>query len=1076
MQHADRKVDELGPSWEEDTIYCEATCAPKDVFYEGSDDEDYDDPTCRRLRYEAVGQRFLDGCTPLLLTATLKGPFEKSSGWINPWQSKHRTARTFQGTRSSPKKLSRQSKHERNMSVPETLQVGPHDSMECHLPSPESLKQAPVAEEHPYLEDDELDMVEKWRTTVQPVAKDQFWVSTPKGSENKRKATGSEWLRKVASKRRRTELMESGSINSPIPQMPVMSHRDRSSGYLGRSISFTSVPDQLPSSANAAKRFLRNQTIQDIGQDAAHAENDDEVVDSITVSFASAPDRLQSPAKRSSPKRTPKRSTRNEVAKTSRNYLLQNEAASIKAAATLSSPVSQQRFPQASTRKSPRLNSSQRIQGKPSPTRSSPSLQQAKTVREKILKGYKSVEARELETQRDDSFCFRMQSRPTVSANDRASAVDQATASSGEACEFDDVESWSGLSSMDDEEVEQLRVADDDIETKVSRSKTVAMSADSESEPMQVDRNTVSSELSSLASEDFAGFDIAVPSEANVEMEDDSTTSSGSETASNGSSSESSDTTEVAVVETSQPMVQQDIPDNEQTSEIHVATPKERSVPDDGAAEEDASDQSEDESDQDDTDGTSSQASDASDLAPAAPADLCKSAPLHLLKDSVKRLVPKTLWARLSHSSSPAPMPDRETNEPSHCKTVLEEGLRETSTAKEKLDELSPGRPTQIAAPERQYPSITSQPSEHGQAVVGLDYSIETDKADLDAEPLPVSQQSSWAENKLSQFTKLAENGRSQDNSPVTSTPQMVDDASTTGASVITTPQLANFPRETVATQDDTPNVDAVVQLSALHPPVTTSSTSSQMQNHGVTPITPAITPAMALRPSTPEPQFSVKSFASFMSPSPERRSRKSVRAAWRDSGSRLPSTQGIIASATKNPWKADVSQRRVSWAPLPHELSASITSVTMPRPLEVRGRQVSPPPTTPVADLPTSGDAKFHEHFTAVANRTKSIRQRILPTASQCTLGSPEPQAMAETFLCADQFRKPDNEDQGEINASSQHEPTHDQESQEPLDIVEDVIREMGGYLDAWDVDLELDQARKSASMQTPQLTQSPW
>ncbi|KAK7414654.1 hypothetical protein QQX98_006511 [Neonectria punicea] len=1076
MQHVDRKVDQLEPSWEEDTIYCEATCAPEGVFYEGSDDEDYDDPTCRRLRYEAAGQRFLDGCTPLLLTATLKGPFDKSSGWTNPWQSKHRTARAFQGTRSSPDKLSRQPRRERNMSIPETIQIGPHDSMECHLPSPESLKQAPVEEEHPYLEDAELEMVQKWRTTVQPVAKDQFWASTPKEnkSDGKRKAKGSEWLRKVATKRRRTELMESGSINSPITRISEVSRQDHSGGYPRRNISFTSVPGQLPSSAKITESFMRIHTSQNLEQDAG---NNEETVDSITVSFTSAPGRLQTPTKRISPKRSPKKCALEKALKESKDMLSKNEAASIKAAATLSSPVSQKQFSQASVRKSPRLNLSQRILNRHSPSRPTFSLQQAETVREEGPKENESVDgSEELETQRDQSFCFRMRPRPTDSDDDQVDVIDQTNASSGEACGFDDTKSWSGLSSMDDEEVEQLRVAEDDsAESKVSSSKIDPMSTALETGTMRVDTNTMSSELSSLASEDFAGFDIGHQSETDVEMQSDSDTSSGSETASDGSS-ESGDTVEVAVMEVTEPTVQQDISHNESASDIHAANTEEQSVSEDGATEEDASEESGDESENDGTDNSSSQGSDASDAAPEARLDPCKSAPLHLLKDSVRRLVPKTLWARMSHSSSPALTLDHEIHESSHFDAALEESPQENSTLKEELDEPAQEQTIDNLAPENQVSSGASPPPEHGRTVLGLGDAMEVDETGSSTVPLPVSQQSPWAESKLSQFAKRAENVFSPGNSRRTGTPQRVEDASTIEPSAIATPQVADLAQEPIATQDGMPNVNDVAQLSPLHPLVTASSTSSQMQNHAATPITPAITPAMAPRPSTPEPQFSVKSFASFMSPSPERRARKSLRAAWQDSGSRLPSTQGILASATKNPWKADVSQRRVSWAPLPHEVSISTTSVAMPPPLEARGRQVSPPPTIPIAELPTSGDAKFHEHFTAVANRTKGLRQRILPTASQHTLGSPEAQAMAETFLSADQLRKSDKEEQDGDNARSHREPENVHESQEPLDIVEDVIREMGGYLNAWDVDMELDQARKTGSFQAPQLTQSPW
>ncbi|KAH6608229.1 hypothetical protein Trco_004542 [Trichoderma cornu-damae] len=74
------------------SIYCEAVSQPQDIYYEGSEDEDYDDAVTRRQRCEAAGQQFLAGRAPLLLSATLRGPFGEESGWVNPWRSKHRTA------------------------------------------------------------------------------------------------------------------------------------------------------------------------------------------------------------------------------------------------------------------------------------------------------------------------------------------------------------------------------------------------------------------------------------------------------------------------------------------------------------------------------------------------------------------------------------------------------------------------------------------------------------------------------------------------------------------------------------------------------------------------------------------------------------------------------------------------------------------------------------------------------------------------------------------------------------------------------------------------------------------------
>ncbi|KAF7551995.1 hypothetical protein G7Z17_g4637 [Cylindrodendrum hubeiense] len=1084
MRHAGQKADVLGPSWEEDTIYCEATCAPEDVFYEGSDDEDYDDLTSRRLRYEAAGQRFLDGSTPLLLTATLKGPFDTSSGWINPWRSKHRTTGTMKGTRTSPEKLSRQSTHKRNISIPETIDVGPHDSMECHLPSPESLKQAPVADIHPYLEEDELAMVQNWRTAVQPVAKDQFWAATPKGniSERKRKARGSEWLRKLVSKRRRTELMELESINMPVPRRPGF-REEGSSNRLGPNTSFCSAPGQLPSSAATATRFLLGHDGASF-QSARDTDDDDELLDSVHVSFSSAPSRLQSPSKRLSPHRNAKRTV--YKSRGSEDELSLDNVA-MRAAATLSSPVSQQRFSQVLPRKSPRHSLSQQALAKQSPSLPPSSL--TSMVYEDVADEYEMGEGDEqFETQKDESFCFRMPSKLTSAADSPVDVANQPDVIEGE--------SWSGLSSSDQTELQPLHIAEGEcVESKDQGPKIDTLSIAPDTGIVEIDRVGVSSELSSLISNDFEGFDVEAPSEADVEMASDSDTANVSHTtnssdAASKPSYEAEDDIGVEVTN-NQPGFQQ-VVSNEQP--YHATETEDQSMSEDDTSEEDGSEESEEGSNDGTDDNIPSQVSEheAAESVPERPIEHLQPGPLSLLKNSVKRFAPKTSWARLSLAesiSSPTPTPDNEIDESSH--TIIPDRVLEISTPGEVLsehseaanaaselaeqahDDMDVEKSITASTPNSQASSPLPQRSEHSQEVLEHNDAMKADDANQESIPLSVSQQSPWAGTKLSQFAMPPANHIIQDAEDL-SKPQVIDDASTIASTPAQIPWEISTKLPDVP-QDHTPSTDNADQLSALHELATTSS-SSQLQNCSTISTTPAITPAVALRATTPEPQFSVKSFASFMSPSPERRPRNSRRATWRDSGSRLPSTQGILASATKNPWGLTVSQRRVSWAQLPHEMSSPTTGDVIPSPLEARGRQLSPPPAIPIAELPTSEDAKFHDHFTAVARQTKGLRQRLLPTASQRTLGSPEAQAMAEAFLAVDQLRKPSLGGQSMDNAGSQRESERTQESQEPLDIVEDVIREMGGYLDTWNVDTELDIARKSSSMQAPQLTQSPW
>ena len=62
---------------------------PEDVLYPGSDEEATpDEREKKRLRVEIQAQQYLNGRPLFILSAGLRGPFEK--GWVNPWKSKER--------------------------------------------------------------------------------------------------------------------------------------------------------------------------------------------------------------------------------------------------------------------------------------------------------------------------------------------------------------------------------------------------------------------------------------------------------------------------------------------------------------------------------------------------------------------------------------------------------------------------------------------------------------------------------------------------------------------------------------------------------------------------------------------------------------------------------------------------------------------------------------------------------------------------------------------------------------------------------------------------------------------------
>ncbi|WYZ37113.1 hypothetical protein EsH8_II_000619 [Colletotrichum jinshuiense] len=225
-------------------------------------------------------------------------------------------------------------------------------------------------------------------------------------------------------------------------------------------------------------------------------------------------------------------------------------------------------------------------------------------------------------------------------------------------------------------------------------------------------------------------------------------------------------------------------------------------------------------------------------------------------------------------------------------------------------------------------------------------------------------------------------------------------------------------------------------------------------------------------RPASPEPVFSIKSFANFLSPSPERCRRRSDKV--RLSGGHLPSTQNLIAATTDNPWDSiPKSGKRVKWAPLPHEVEVDQDDEDRGPRTPTAPRAASPPPETAVADLPTGEDEQFQKHFQAVSRRTK-LHRHILPSASQQVSGSPAPMAMAEAFVAADSFKnKTPSAPEADIQTSNTS-LLKDVESQESaLDDVDDILRNLNEFIEMVDVEADLARTKEEARQKEMQQQQ---
>lgn len=189
-----------------DNLYCRVECSDDDVI---STTNETGEVAVRR--YEDAARRYLSGYAPLLITSTLRGPFDRASGFVNPWAKSIKSSEpTQQSTVHSLRKAQPPTPCEPASSQPlEATQA----TKSSYLPSPESLN----PDAHPFLERDDIVRVERWRTKVQrsdPI-RDDFWTSKNQSQSSKRARADSSWLRRRPEKRRRT-LEPEAKLSSPV--------------------------------------------------------------------------------------------------------------------------------------------------------------------------------------------------------------------------------------------------------------------------------------------------------------------------------------------------------------------------------------------------------------------------------------------------------------------------------------------------------------------------------------------------------------------------------------------------------------------------------------------------------------------------------------------------------------------------------------------------------------------------------------------------------------------------------------------------------------------------------------------
>ncbi|KAM7199569.1 hypothetical protein V8F33_004380 [Rhypophila sp. PSN 637] len=140
--------------FQHEPVYSESPHNPDDVLCYGSDDDAYYNPIERQLRIEHQANRFLHGLPMFIASAQLQGPFERESGWENPWRSRNPVTQTGQ-TQDHPRKRLKQSETER----------GPLDRNSL-MHSSDASSDLGSSQVHRYLSKADFLRIESWRVDV----------------------------------------------------------------------------------------------------------------------------------------------------------------------------------------------------------------------------------------------------------------------------------------------------------------------------------------------------------------------------------------------------------------------------------------------------------------------------------------------------------------------------------------------------------------------------------------------------------------------------------------------------------------------------------------------------------------------------------------------------------------------------------------------------------------------------------------------------------------------------------------------------------------------------------------------
>lgn len=185
----------------DEPLYCEAVHDRNDDgFHSGSEDDHYEGPLHRRLHIEKKAIDFLSGNVPILISAALRGPFDREQ-WNNPWRST-RAESHAELCKARPGRSKQTAVCEEDLPDTQGTSLYP-------LPSPETTN-PPSAKKNPYMDEQDYSRVKTWREAVKGTAasKDPFWQSQQDDNDEnpraKKRSADSTWLHKRDGKKPRS--------------------------------------------------------------------------------------------------------------------------------------------------------------------------------------------------------------------------------------------------------------------------------------------------------------------------------------------------------------------------------------------------------------------------------------------------------------------------------------------------------------------------------------------------------------------------------------------------------------------------------------------------------------------------------------------------------------------------------------------------------------------------------------------------------------------------------------------------------------------------------------------------------